>query len=150
MTKLPLYPHIPKKKEVKFPHRTDKQDSEIVITRESTGYEEEDSGYPLPRGVTYPVLYKEVKAVIDHVGHVTYTYFPSVGVGYVEGISVAPSYRRQGFGTNLLQFAIDDMRKKGITKVGASAWSKEGEKILKAFGFIYAGTGTFMVKPFWR
>jgi GNAT superfamily N-acetyltransferase len=110
---------------------------EVYIARETTGYNEEEGHPALPRGVTYPILYKEVQAFIDDVGHITYTYWPSVGVGHVEMINVEPPYQRRGFGSKLVQFAIDDMKKKGITKVSASILSKEGASLLKALGFAF-------------
>jgi len=110
----------------------------IYIARESTGYMEEESQHPaLPRGVTYPILYWEVLAVIDNVGHITYTYYPSVKIGHIELVVVDPGYRRRGFGSKFVQFAIDDMKKKGIAKVSASILSKEGASLLKTLGFAF-------------
>ena len=69
------------------------------------------------------------------LGHITYIYWPSVSVGHIDMIMVKEDYRRRGFGSKFVQFAIDDMKKKGIVKVSASIWSKEGENLLKALGF---------------
>ena len=110
---------------------------EVYIARELPAFSEE-AGHPaLPEGVTFPVQYTEVKVVIDDTGYITYTYWPSVGVGHIEMIMVKEDYRRRGFGSKFVQFAIDDMKKKGIVKVSASIWSKEGENLLKAHGFSY-------------
>ena len=108
---------------------------EIRIVRDLTDYFEEPGHPALPEGVRYPVQYKEVKAVIDGIGHVSYIYYPSVRVGHIEFVDIEPAYRRRGFGSRLLQFALDDMKKKGIVKVSASILSKEGVTLLKAHGF---------------
>jgi len=110
---------------------------EIRIVRDETAYDEEPGHPALPEGVRYPVQYKEVKAVIDGIGHVSYIYYPSVRVGHIEFVDIEPPYRRRGFGRKLLQFAIDNMREKGISKVSASILSKEGTSLLKALGFSF-------------
>lgn len=110
---------------------------EVHIVREGTGLDEEEGHPALPPGVTYPISYTEAKAVIDDVGHITYIYYPSVGVGHIEMVNVQSLYQRRGFGSKLVQFAIDDMRKKGIAKVSASILSKEGASLLKALGFAF-------------
>ncbi len=137
-----LYPHLPKKRETLYPHvpkskviGTDTK--EIRIVRDESAYETEEGHPALPKGVRYPVLYKEVTAVIDNVGHITYTYFPSVRSGHIEFVNVKPEYQRRGFGSKLVQFAIDDMKKKGIVKVSASILSKEGAQLLRAHGFSF-------------
>ena len=111
---------------------------DVRIVRDETEYDEEPGHPALPEGVRYPVQYKEMKAVIDGIGHVSYIYYPSVRVGHIEFVDVEPAHRRRGFGSRLLQFAIDDMKKKGIVKVSASILSKEGVTLLKAHGFSFA------------
>ena len=134
----PLYPHVPKSRHTQASGR-------VYIAREDTALDEE-AGHPaLPPGVTYPISYTEVRAVIDDVGHVTYIYYPSVGVGHIEMVSVQLPYRRRGFGRKLAQFAIDNMREKGIHRVSASILSPEGAKLLKALGFSTVARG-FVVK----
>ena len=111
---------------------------EIRIVRDETAYDEEPGHPALPEGVRYPVQYKEIKAVIDSVGHITYIYYPSVRVGHIEFVDIEPAYRRRGFGSKLVQFALDDMRRRGIVKVSASVASGEGIRLLKAHGFSFA------------
>jgi len=111
---------------------------EIRIVRDETAFYEEPLHPALPEGVRYPVQYKEIKAVIDDIGHITYIYWPSVRVGHIEAIDIEPASRRLGFGSKLMQFAIDDMKKKGIVKVSASILSKAGAQLLKAHGFSFA------------
>jgi|GEM_PF-1922320 len=110
---------------------------EIRIVRDETEYEEEPGHPALPEGVHYPVQYKEIMAVIDDIGHITYIYYPSVRVGHIEFVAIEPAYRRQGFGSKLVQFALDDMRKQGVVKVSANILSKEGQRLLKAHGFSF-------------
>lgn len=110
---------------------------EIRIVRDLTEYFEEPGHPALPEGVRYPVQYKEMKAVIDGVGHITYIYYPSVRVGHIEFVDVEPAYRRRGFGSKLVQFALDDMRRRGIVKVSASIMSGEGMRLLKTHGFSF-------------
>lgn len=142
----PLYPHVPSRT-ARFPHTTTTTVKDRVAGMPSGKVYIMAEDHPaLPAEVPYPVLFKQERAVIDDIGHVTYLYFPELGVGHVEGISVAPSYQRQGFGTKLLQFALEDMMNKGITRVSASALSEAGEKLLKTFGFSYTGKGTFMAR----
>ena len=110
---------------------------EIRIVRDETAYFEEPWHPALPEGVRYPVQYKEIKAVIDDIGHITYIYWPSVRVGHIEAVDIEPASRRLGFGSKLMQFALDDMKKKGIVKVTASIISREGFWLLKAHGFAF-------------
>jgi len=121
--------------------------TEIHIARENTASMEDDGGYSIPRGTRFPLSYTETRADLDNVGWVTYIYFPSIGVGHIEMVNVAPDYRSRGFGTKLMQFAFDDMRGKGISTVSLSVWTEEGEALFKKLGFSYEpGTGTLMVK----
>ena len=110
---------------------------EVRIVRDETAYDEEPGHPALPEGVHYPVQYKEIKAVIDGIGHVTYSYYPSVRVGHIEVVDIEPAYRRRGFGSKLVQFALDDIRRRGIVKVSASILSREGIQLLEAHGFSF-------------
>jgi len=110
---------------------------EIRIVRDETAFDEEPGHPALPEGVRYPVQYKEIKAIIDGIGHITYIYYPSVRVGHIEVVDIEPAYRRRGFGSKLVQFALDDMRRRGIVKVSASIISEEGMRLLKAHGFSF-------------
>jgi len=137
-----LYPHLPKKWEPLYPHMprrkvTGTDAKEISIARDTTAYAIEPGHPALPPDVRFPVKYHEVKAVIDNIGHITYTCYPSLRIGHIEMVNVEPHYRKQGFGSKLVQFAIDDMRKKGIVKISASILSKEGLRLLKAHGFSF-------------
>lgn len=130
----PLYPHIPKRKGIPAQPKPPQLMSEIQIVREATDYEK--YGHPaLPKETTYPVLYTEVHAAIDNIGRITYSIFPSLRVGYIELVYVVASYRGQGLSRRLLEFAIDDMRRRGITKVSAGIWSEEGASLFRSFGF---------------
>jgi len=121
----------------------------IHIARVSTAFKEADEVYDyfMPKGTRFPLSYTEIRADYDNIGWVTYTFHPTVGYGHIEVVNVAPAYRSRGFGIDLLQFAIDDMRGKGITTVSVSAWSKEGAALFKKLGFSYEpGSGDYLVK----
>ena len=123
--------------------------TEIHISREDTASMEagEAKDYLIPEGTRFPISYTEIRADIDNIGWVTYVYFLSVGVGHIEALTVRPDYRSRGLGTKLMQFAMDDMRGKGITTVSLNVWSEEGEALFKKLGFSYEpGSGTLMVK----
>jgi len=121
--------------------------TEIHIARENTASMEDGEGYLIPKGTRFPLSYTEIRADLDNIGWVTYTCYPSIGVGHIEMVNVAPAYRSRGFGIKLMQFAFDDMRGKGITTVSLSVWSKEGEALFKKLGFSYEpGSGDLMVK----
>jgi len=122
--------------------------TEIHISREDTASMEagEAKDYLIPKGARFPISYTEIRADIDNVGWVTYVYFPSVGVGHIEAVNVAPAYRSRGLARKLLQFAMDDLRDKGITTVSLSAWSEESEALFKKLGFSHETATGLMVR----
>jgi len=135
MGKQPLYPST---KGLRVGVISDKEDSLLSV----------EEGHPaLPIGTHYPVSYHEVRAEILNVPApirgprggvpfgVSYTYFPSARVGWIENIDAYPG----GIGTKLLSFAIDDMKVHGITQVGANAIVTDEVELLELFDFRRTG-----------
>ena len=126
-----------------------KEELAVHIAREETGSmgEEEAAEYFLPGGTRFPAAFIETKAELDSIGWVTYIYFPSAGAGHIEALNVAEAYRLRGFGIKLMEFAIENMRGKGITTVGLNAWTEAGVALFKKLGFTFkTARGTRMVK----
>ncbi len=133
--KQPLYPHrTPSQmaKEQLVEQRAKPVSNIVRITQDVRGRDEYGPPY-LPKETT--ASYHEIYARIGDKGFVNYLCFPSAKAGYIEFVSVKDQYQGQGLGRQLLQFALDDMRGRGVTRVGTSIISEQGAKLFKAFGF---------------
>jgi GNAT superfamily N-acetyltransferase len=136
MAKQPLYPH-------KTPSQLALET--VHITKETTGYNDYELllfqvGFEhpiLPEGTGEPVFYYEILAEIDNTGKIDYFYIPSLKVGYIAEIHVEKLYQRRGWGRKLLEFAVNDMKKQGITKVAAGNVTQMGYYLFKALGFSF-------------
>jgi len=119
----------------------------IVLEEAGSMGNEEAEEYFLPGGTRFPVDFTETKAELDGIGWVTFLYFPSVGAGHIEALNVAEAYRSRGFGIKLMEFAIENMRGRGIKTVGLNAWTEAGAALFKKLGFTFkTARGTRMVK----
>lgn len=152
--KEPLYPHktpsqmkgIPPKPPIeKETTLADFGISEIRVDMEDSG-KMEDWLHPaiaeeidLDRA-SGEVEYHEVIAKMylgkQKIGMVNYMWFPAFRIGYIEGIMVNRGYERQGYGINLLEYAIADMKKHDVTKVTADLINEEAEILFKKAGFL--------------
>jgi N-acetylglutamate synthase-like GNAT family acetyltransferase len=86
------------------------------------------------------VEYSEIIAKMylgkQKIGMVNYIWFPAFRIGYIEEIMVNRGYEKHGYGIQLLEYAIADMRKRGVTKVTADLLSRESEILFKKAGFL--------------
>jgi GNAT superfamily N-acetyltransferase len=144
MSKEPLYPHKTPSQLARErgtqPSIKQYPSDTIHVIKEADAYEEER--HPaLPQGTVLPIMYHEVLArigggtIADLVGSVDYLYFPSLKLGVIELIDVNKIHQRKGYGRKLLEYAIDDMKKKGITRVWADVWSYESQQMFSSLGF---------------
>jgi GNAT superfamily N-acetyltransferase len=130
-----------------YPHKTPSQLSleTIHIIKDTYGWNDYEAllfqvGYEhpvVPEGIGGKVLAGEVLAGIDNIGTINYVFIHSRKEGYIAEIHVEKLYLRRGWGRKLLEFAINDMKKQGITKVAAGGVTQMGYYLFKSLGFSF-------------
>ncbi len=82
--------------------------------------------------ITY-TLYKEVKRSYD-----LFKIFSPIRYGHIEAVGVDAEKRNKGFGTQLLTFAINDLKKQGVNVIDLSVHRDNPNAIAcyKKLGFV--------------
>ena len=71
------------------------------------------------------------------VGFISTWQDKEAGIGYIPNISLIPGYRGRGLGRQLIQFALDQFRKSGLThaKIETLAQNDLGNHLYTSLGF---------------